>query len=276
MHDVDALATPFAASSMRGASSVRIRGRGRLASLASPLAALLLATGTGAAAAVEQSVNEIWPEVDVFVTLDERWRLFMFAGSARANETSSNSELTAGVHIDYFADSLPDWWLGAAAMERNWSMWFRFGYNRLATVSQDRVNENRLVMEATLRSQPMWAGLQFGNRNRIDLRDIEGEGSWRYRNRTRIERTWTPAELFGSGVATRFVPLGITALNSYVTYEFFWDSRESKWNRRTLQLGTDFALGSHRAVEIYYSRQLQDRDARSSVTALGITLTLRY
>jgi hypothetical protein len=254
-----------------------VRTRVRCRRLLAPLVAVLLATGNGTAAAVEQTVNEIWPEVDVFVKLDERWRLFILGAVARANETSSNSELTAGIHLDYFADRLPDWWLGVApGMERDWRLWFRVGYNRLVTVSQDRIGEDRLVLEATLRSQPLWRGLQLGNRSRFDLRDIEGDSSWRYRNRSRVERTWTPAELFGSGVATRFVPLGITALTSYTTYEFFWDSRESSWNRQTFQLGTEFELGSKRALEVYYSRQRQDRDARSSVTALGITLTLRY
>lgn len=275
MQPVDACAAPLAPDPVPAPSGIPMRGRARR--LPAALAALLMATGTGAATAVEQSVNEIWPEVDVFVKIDERWRLFMVGTVARANETSSNSELTAGIHLDYFSDRLPDWWLGVApGMERDWRLWFRVGYNRLVTVSQDRIGEDRLVLEATLRSQPLWAGLQFGNRNRIDLRDIEGDGSWRYRNRSRVERTWAPAELFGSGVATRFVPLGVTALTSYMTYEFFWDSRESRWNRRTLQLGTEFELGSSRAVEFYYSRQRQDRDARSSVTALGVTLTLRY
>jgi hypothetical protein len=257
------------------ASGLQRKGRGRRRLAA--FAIVVGASGPGAVAAVEQTVNEVWPEIDVFVKLDERWRLFMLGTVARANETSSNSELTAGIHIDYFADRLPDWWLGVApGMERDWRLWFRFGYNRLVALSEDRIGEDRLILEATLRSQPLWAGLQFGNRNRIDLRDIEGEGSWRYRNRSRVERTWAPAELFGSGVATRFVPLGVTALTSFVTYEFFWDSRESRWNRRTVQLGTEFELGSTRALEFYYSRQRQDRSARSSVTALGVTYTLRF
>ena len=62
----------------------------------------------------------------------------------------------------------------------------RIGYRYLHNAGDDP-DENRGVLEVTPR-YPLVRGVLVSNRNRIDFRFIEGEYSWRYRNRLSLER----------------------------------------------------------------------------------------
>ena len=151
--------------------------------------ALALAPPVASAAGLEQRVNEFWPELDAFVTLDERSRLFLLASFARGREYASATEASWGVHYDRFAFPLPDWWRQAVPMmDSGWNLAFRVGYNRISALDGAGADENRLLGDVTLRSVPLLWGLQLADRSRFELRDIDGSRSWRYRNRGRIER----------------------------------------------------------------------------------------
>jgi hypothetical protein len=237
--------------------------------------ALALAGAAGPTHAASQSVAEFWPEIDVFVKLDDRWRLFLLASSTQASETGEKSEGTLGVHIDYFASHLPEWsqrMLPKA--DQRFHLMLRAGYQRLAQAGGGR--EDRGVVEATLRSDPLLWDTQLANRSRFDLRSIDGDASWRYRNRTRIERTWSPTAALGDTVGGAVNWVGAKTLTPYAMYEFFWDSRESRWNRRYAQVGIEFEVRNNRSLDIYLAHQEQTRSAGSSLTALGVTFTLKY
>lgn len=53
-------------------------------------------------------------------------------------------------------------------MEQRWGLWFRFGHNRIEALNGSGTDETRLLGEATLRSQPLFRGLQFADRNRLE------------------------------------------------------------------------------------------------------------
>lgn len=237
--------------------------------------AMALAGATSPTHAASQSVTEFWPEIDVFVKLDDRWRLFLLAGATRASETGEKSEGTLGVHIDYFAAHLPDWSQRVLPKaDQRFHLMLRAGYQRVGQAGGG--GEDRGVIEATLRSDPLLWDVQLANRSRFDLRSIDGDRSWRYRNRTRIERTWSPTMALGEAVGGAVTWLGAQTLTPYAMYEFFWDSTESQWNRQYAQMGVEFELQKDRSLDIYLAHQEQTRSAGSSLTALGVTFTLKY
>jgi hypothetical protein len=48
-----------------------------------------------------ETVKQFWPEVDVYVPLNEKFRLFFLATTTKAEETRENIEGQVGAHIDY-------------------------------------------------------------------------------------------------------------------------------------------------------------------------------
>lgn len=250
---------------------------GRLALGAAALVPLAFAPDARAQSELEQRVNQFWPEANAFVTLNDHSRLFLLASLARAREFATSTEASYGIHYDYFAEALPPRLLEALPnMERYWSLWFRVGYNRVEALGGDG-DENRLLFDATLRSRPLQWGLQLANRSRIELRDIEGDFSWRYRNRSRIERAFNPLELLGERLGAPLQSrLGLASVTPYAMLEYFWDSRPSDWNRRYQQYGVEFEFGDGYGAEVYVGVQDDRRASRPSVVAIGAVFTVRY
>jgi hypothetical protein len=242
------------------------------------VATWLLVLGQSVAlAAPESTRNEAQPELDVFVRLDPQWRLFAHGSLTRAVETGTATEGTLGVHVDWFPHGLPERLEELfPSMGKTWSIWMRAGYNRIEAFGDDAKDEDRVVLEATLRSHPLWGGLKLANRNRVDLRRIGGDDSWRYRNRSRVERTWSLRAPVEAG-ASPLLPAGaFTAATPYAMAEFFWDSREAAWTRTYLQAGVEFDMRAERSFELYVARQNDVRTAGSRMTIFGLVYTLRY
>jgi hypothetical protein len=91
----------------------------------------------------------------------------------------------------------------------------------------------------------------------LDLRDIQGESSQRYRLRVGIEREFT-----ANGVV--FVP--------YAQAEAFYDTRYDSWNRQLYQFGAEVELTKQWRIEPYYARQNDTRPSDSHVNRVGLIL----
>jgi hypothetical protein len=66
------------------------------------LVALIAAFSSGARAQQDsETVKQFWPEVDIYVPLNEKFRLFFLATTTKAEETKDNIEGQVGAHIDY-------------------------------------------------------------------------------------------------------------------------------------------------------------------------------
>jgi hypothetical protein len=238
----------------------------------------VFALGAGGQPAWAQTTDqEFWPEVNVFVKTSEQTRLMFLAARSRDREYANAVDRTTGVHFDVFTQRLPSWWLTALpSMEQHWGGWFRFGYNHIVAFDGPGANENRWFAETTLRSKPLLAGVQVANRSRIEARDIKDQWSWRYRNRTRIERTFESVAVFGDTVGGSLQDIGLVQLSPYVMLEFFYDSRISGWSRRYLQAGVEFEFARGWGLDLYMAAQDGLNGSTASVNALGVVLTLRY
>ena len=81
--------------------------------------------------------TEVWTQADVYVPLDEKWRLFFLFSSSRAEETREDRESTLGAHIDY-------------AINKRFVL--RGGYRYTLSLSDDDLfEEHRIIAEQTFR-----------------------------------------------------------------------------------------------------------------------------
>jgi hypothetical protein len=218
----------------------------RLALLAL-LAALLAPARAAAQEADDGDRRELWPEVDVWVRLAPAWQLFLPFALSRAREVDYTEGLV-GVHVDHRAS-------------RHLSV--RAGYRYLWALDEpegpDRYREHRVVAEATPRLA-LPGGVLLLDRNRVDLRSIAGEASWRYRNRVRAERT-VPTSAHG-------------ALTPYAMVEVGWDSRYDEFNRTRLSLGVESQFSRTLMLDTYLVRQWDDRAAVPRLWAIGLALNV--
>jgi hypothetical protein len=121
--------------------------------------------------------------------------------------------------------------------------------------------EHRPVAEVTVRAYP-GLGIVLLDRNRFDLRFIDGEASWRYRNRPRIERTFPFSR--------------DRSLNPYAMVELGYDSRFDVFNRVRMQVGAEYQFSRRLMLDTYYLRQWDDYAPVPRLNALGFAFNLMY
>lgn len=152
--------------------------------------------------------------------------------------------------------------LRRADWERDRYLWLRVGYRLVGSLDGDGegVEEHRGILEGTTRAPLAW-DVWLVNRVRVDLRDLDGSFSTRFRYRLGIEREVTLA--------------GITMV-PYVQAEVFYDTRFGSWNRQRYQAGAEIELTEHVRIEPYYARQDDQRSSPAHVNRIGFVLKLYY
>lgn len=223
------------------------------------LLALAAAFGSGAQAQEDSgTVKQFWPEVDLYFPLNEKFRLFFLATTTKAEETRDNLEGQVGAHIDYHVNKKVSLRTG-----------YRYGFS---LGGSDPFKEHRIIFEQTLR-QPLPLEVLLSDRNREDLRWVNGEFSARYRNRVTLEREFK--------VLNR-------AVTPYGSAEVFYDSRFNTWNRNRLVVGAQFAFKrgaplislihpkKQFVLDVYLTRQNDSRSQPSRVKALGIAFNIYF
>ncbi len=207
----------------------------------------------------QQSV-QFWPEIDTYVKLDDRFRLFFNASNSREAGSAIGSEF--GANLDIFLKPLHRLQRPTLfRLDRSQSRFlvFRIGYRYLPSPGQPL--ENRVVLEATSH-HPLVAGAVISDRNRADLRWVGGVFSWRYRNRLAVERT---------------VPIFSYHFTPYVHAETYYDSNYHKLNRTALDFGVVFPIRRRFEIEPYYEHMNHTGKSPNRQTdAVGLTLSVYF
>ena len=221
---------------------------------------LVVFSGVTAVPAQDNSTRtEFWPEVNLYVNLKPRLRLFVLGTVSKSVEDGELLKGDAfegqfGAHLDYV---------------RNQHLSLRAGYRYGTSIGDttDEFKEHRLLTEQTLRKQTAW-NLLLSDRNREDFRSINHDFSFRYRNRLTVEREFR-------------IPRGRT-LTPYVSAEAFFDTRYNVWNKSRFGAGVqiplkrgplNLLLPQHQTVlDVYYLRQHDTRSSTTHLNALGIVL----
>lgn len=223
---------------------------------------LFFSSNTQTTSAQEPTTRgEFWPEIDIYINLKPKVRLFLLGTVSKAVEdgelfNAQAFEAQIGAHIDYIP---------------NKHLILRTGYRYGRSLEDDSYREHRLLTEQTLRKL-LPGDVVLSDRNREDFRFLKGDFSFRYRNRLTIEREFE---------------LKKRTLTPYVSGEVFYDTRYSTWNRNRLGAGVQISLrqGPLRKMllpkrqvilDLYYLRQNDSRSDTQHVNAIGAALALYF
>ncbi len=226
----------------------------------------LLGAVLPAAALADNSVSrQFWPEFDAYVRIDERRRLMFSAAATHAKDDDvvggqrafQDAQFT--MNFDYTLQPIVRSGVPKAEWSKNRLLWARLGfeYGRSLGSSADAYRSYTGIAELHTR-HPLEGTLWLTSRARVDLRDVDGEGSQRYR--LRLGADWK-AQAFEH------------AVEPYGSVEFVYDTRYSQWNRLALKAGLETPIAENWRLEPYLELQLnRPEDTLSRVLGLGLTL----
>lgn len=203
---------------------------------------------------------QAWPEISTYVKLKQDLRLYFIATKTKENRQGTDGEIGPNLDI-YFKPLLKLERVTPFQLDKSKSrpLMLRAGYRYMPSTGGP--TEHRGVLEATGR-YPVKSGFLFSDRNRADLRFINGEFSWRYRNRLTVERTV-------SILSYHFTP--------YVRGEVYFDSNYEKWSRTSGTMGIAFPIRKHTEIEPYYEHQNDtSKSPNRQINALGFALNLYF
>jgi hypothetical protein len=207
-----------------------------------------------------ESQSQFWPEIDTYYKVNSKVRLSFFAQQTRENDQGEDLEI--GPNFDlYLKPLVKSKKFVFFQLDESKSRLFmlRSGYQYIPSTSSP--TEQRVFEEWTGRF-PLTLGVLVSDRNRVDLRWITGEFSWRYRNRLTLERD---AKI----KSYHFAP--------YVRAEVFYDSRYGKFSRTTEDIGATFPIRKRIEIEPYYEHQNDTSKAPNrQINALGLVLSLYF
>jgi hypothetical protein len=216
----------------------------------------------------DQEDQQFWPELDVYYRLNPDARLFFLLAPVREvndGERSGIEDTQIGAHVEVGLFPIAKERRAKVRYddERMKFLRFRTGVRYFGYADSETKDEWRIIAELTPR-------VHFGHeillafRNRLDLRWINGEYSWRYRPRLWLERECKIGQHH-------------LALVPFASVEWYWDSRPDDWNRTLLKLGTGVAVKKWFAPEIYWAHQTDDASSGEMITdALGIILAFYF
>jgi hypothetical protein len=237
--------------------------RGRQVVLRALLAAAALLVAGVRAAPAQETVGEIWPELDAYVRLSSAARLFLAMAPVISGDAKSLSEQQTGANIEVgIAPLHPGRRYKAQDADKLRYLRIRLGYWRTGThdSSGSALSERRLVAEVTPRAFLPFDVL-LALRGRVDFRWLEAGYSWRPRLRLWLERE---------------SPIGPVVLIPYVSAETFYDSRYDAWSRTYYQTGIAVPVSKRVVPEVYYGRQIDREPSDKIVNALGVVVTLYF
>jgi len=227
---------------------------------ATAMLALLLFTP----AAHSDTQYELWPEINAFYGINTRTRLLFTAASVRAQEEAGNgtarSEAQFTANFDYTLAPV----MRRDVPEEEWSknryLWTRIGYRYVTSLGEaSPYSEHTVLAELTSRA-PLGGDVWLHNRLRVDLRNVNGEESQRYRVRLGAEGE---TKVWGYVIAP------------YGHAELFYDTRYSKWSRTLYQTGVEVVINRAWRLEPYVALQV-DTPNDSTTTTFAVGFVLKY
>jgi len=188
---------------------------------------------------------EIWPELDIHWWTSSEMRTVLEMSLSTERERT-NREATVGLFEDYL--KLPGGYL-------------RGGVRYTFSTTDASYQEYRGVGDAVLRVYGT-KRVRLLNRTRGELRWVNGEYSYRLRDRLHLQRL--PRDTTGRAWAP------------YGTTEVYYDSRYGGISRIAGRVGTELRLGGRARIDVYIAHQHDTRPERANISAFGVTARLTY
>lgn len=219
-----------------------------------PLACLAALSCSGARA--QQTQTQELPEIDTYVNLTDKYRLMFMI--ARSTDGSTVNSAQFGPNLDINFRPLLRKTLQTNDSAKSQFLTLRIGYQYLRNFGKP--NENRVQAALTSRFHLPWS-LQLTDRNRFDLRVINDQFSWRYRNRLTLERSF--------GIKSfSFTP--------YARGEIYFDSNTGTLSKNTYSFGAYFPIRKRFELEGYFERENTTGGSPPYVNGIGTTLSIYF
>ena len=204
----------------------------------------------------QSAQGQFLPEIDAYWTLNPVIRVEALVARTKDGDTFSSA--TMGYGMNFFVKPL------SSKRRTNWDeanrklLTFGVIYRYIRNV--DKADENRLQFDVSPK-YPLPRDMLLDDRNRLELRIINGDATWRYRNRLTFQRTFQSHRF-------RFTP--------YARAEAFYEINQGEWSEVTYSFGGFIPIRERIEVEPYYERQDLYGSNRSQVNAVGITLAFYF
>jgi len=190
---------------------------------------------------ISAQTSQVWPELDVFWQPAEHQRTFLELSMSSDRESDSR-EASVGLYQDYLR------------LPRGYA---RAGYRYTFSVQDASYRESRAVGEVVL-AAGLPRRLRLLNRARTELRWVNSQYSWRFRERVHVQ------------YYLRNPRFARHALAPYGTLEAYYDSRYRTIARIGGRIGSEARLSDKWSTDVFIARQNNSRAAPRYVTALGV------
>jgi hypothetical protein len=221
------------------------------------LAPILCAT---ALAQSSDAVGEFWPTLYVHSQIKDAWRMVAAVGSEKGADYPYQ-QIFSGGGFGYMMKSFDQPHRINADAAKEHRLLVGVGYEYLRTIESAEIkNENRLIIATTPRHRfgPKWL---MSDRNRVEVRWVNGSRSTRYRNALSLERDVRIRSFL-------FVPYG--------SAEVFYDFSKSSWNQQRFSGGLQWPYKQLLMLETYYLYQHVAGGNPARVNVAGLTLHLYF
>jgi Protein of unknown function (DUF2490) len=210
------------------------------------LSVVVFLAGSGQVVATSR---EFWPETDIWVRLNDPAQLLFIVSGDRDADSGDKTDGKGGVYLDY---------------RLNERISLRGGYVLQRTLAEapgeKDTLENRLVFDFNYRWRIGEQG-QLADRVRLDLRDMEGDTSYRIRNRI---------------MYSQVVKLTHATFSPYASIEAYYDSRFDTVSRFRTEVGSTVPFAHWFEGDFYLGWQRDTQPKDKKIAALGVTLNFKF
>lgn len=211
---------------------------------------------------LSSNAQEVWPSVDAYLKLNQKWRLYGTAAGTK-NDGSSYADGALGFFADYFTTPLgyvQKWKPQRSDSLPGKFLWLRFGYQYSATPqsAEDPFKESVLVTEANSRFYLPYKML-LTYKNRLDWRFKNEEFNLRYRPRLMVERD----------MRTEFL-----TFTAYGFAEYFFNFGNGQVDKLRSQFGVELRVTKRMNYEVFWNHQFAHVPEVQEVDAFGMTLKI--
>ena len=221
---------------------------------------------TGATIAQEaRPTTQLEPGGSVTVDITDRVGLLLHAGREK-NEEQESGKWKIGAGINFRAKPLFKRFLDTIDTDKRHVLVVGAGYEYARSTERgETTKEHKIMLDATVR----WAfkgKFLLSNRNRFEIRWVNGDAHFRVRERLKLERPLTlPVKYF----RRRITPFG--------TGEAFWDQRYKKWNIFRYGGGFETPLLRRTTLDFIYERMrcVTCVDPDTNIFTMRLNLYLR-
>lgn len=205
-------------------------------------------------------VTEFDPSITLAVDLPKRFRFDLYTGQEKSEELGAKkSKIGAGVsfRVKPIFKRLLD---AADSDKQHLLVWGAIYEYSVAKENEATSLEHKIMLDATLRYD-LPNKFLLSNRNRVELRWVNSDFHFRYRNRPAVERSF---KLYKRDITP------------YLAAEAFWDQRYKKWNVFKFSSGVQVPVFRRTVLELFYERQHCNTCATKDTNIFGLNYIIAF